>query len=167
MKLSISCKRGDVEVQVDDDDLEKLSKFKWVYEAQSGAVSRCKKKVTYMHRLIMDCPDGMVVDHIDRSRLNNSKSNLRVCTQSQNSKNQSMPKNNTSGYKGVVYDGRPENLKKRWQAQIKSNRKNIKLGRFLTKEEAAMAYNEAAILHFGEFAALNVILANPSHIFAS
>jgi hypothetical protein len=61
--------------------------------------------------------------------------------------------NTSSKYKGVTY------LKKldKWQAQIEINYKSIYLGIFLFEEEAAIAYNEAALHHFGEFAVLNEV----------
>jgi hypothetical protein len=62
-----------------------------------------------------------------------------------------MSKNNTSGYRGVVTAG--EN----WRAQINNKYKNICLGTFKTKEEAAEAYNKAAIELYKEFAVLNEV----------
>jgi hypothetical protein len=128
-----------------------------VKQGTNGLRVYCNKVKNYAHRIIMNCPKGLTVDHIDNNPLNNAKSNLRICTQKQNAKSQLMPKNNTSGYKGVCFDNWSfkNNLKRCWIARIKVERKNINLGRFLTKEQAAIAYNNAAVKYFGKFAKLN------------
>jgi hypothetical protein len=89
------------------------------------------------------------VDHIDNSNpLNDRINNLRLATRSQNNANRGKQSNNTSGFKGVHWDG----FTSRWKAEITVNRKNINLGRFDKPEDAHAAYREAAIKHFGEFA---------------
>ena len=79
------------------------------------------------------------------------KSNLRICDNSQNHANRKAQANNTSGYKGVGWDL----FNKKWVAQIMVNQKNKKIGRYDVKEDAARAYDKAAIEYFGEFARLN------------
>jgi hypothetical protein len=88
------------------------------------------------------------VDHVDEVRSNNRLRNLRPATHAQNLWNRGRPKNNTSGVKGVFYDKRW----KRWRAEICVNGRRIYLGRHLTREAAAVAYEAAAIQHHGEFA---------------
>jgi hypothetical protein len=138
--------------EVDDDDYEYISGWKWHYSGgyavRSAGIWPFQHKV-FMHRVIMNTPDGMDTDHKDLNRLNNKKENLRNCTRSENRHNQKISKNNTSGYKGVCWNGRG------WLAQIKSNGKKINLGTWKTKEDAAMAYDEAAKKYFGEFANTN------------
>lgn len=111
-----------------------------------------KYKRQYLHRYIMDAPDGMQVDHIDGNRLNNTRSNLRVCTNMENNHNKPKRNSNKSGYKGVhrVKSGR-------WCAQITANYKCRSLGVFDTPEAAALAYNKAARELHGEFAYQNEI----------
>ena len=120
------------------------------------------KKRMVLHKFIMylsgrEIPDGHQVDHKDRNKLNCLNNNLRVCTRSQNNQNQKGRTGKTSKYKGVYYDKDA----RRWLAtiNIKENNKykHINLGRYLTENEAAEAYNEAAIRLFGEFALPNII----------
>lgn len=104
-----------------------------------------------MHRYIMKAPKGVIVDHIDGNPLNNQRSNLRLCNKSQNGMNRGKQNDNTSGYKGVSWLVN----NKKWMAKIQVNTKQIYIGSFNLPEEAAIAYNEMAIKHHGEFAQLN------------
>ena len=103
--------------------------------------------------LILPKKPGLLPDHKDRNGLNNTRENLRYATEAQNLQNRGMPKNNTSGYKGVMWC---EN-KNKWRVQIKANNKRISLGYYSCIIKAAKAYNKAAIKYHGEFAVLNEI----------
>lgn len=105
-----------------------------------------------MHRIIMNCPKGVHVDHINGNGLDNRKSNLRLCSIQENSRNRGAQRNNTTGFKGVVYEASRGMFKSRIQV---SKHKRIHLGYFKNPKEAARAYNEAAIKYHGEFAKLN------------
>jgi hypothetical protein len=141
---------------IDDEDFEFLSSLKWYatktdkhYYAYRGAHHR--KDVMIMHRVIMNCPSGLVVDHIDGNTLNNQKINLRICSRSQNSMNKNVDIDSGSGFKGVSWskgDGK-------WRARIRLNGKSIWLGNFCSADEAARAYDNAAKKLFGEFAKTN------------
>lgn len=152
---------------VDDEDFEYLNQFNWKY-SYGYAVRNVfvktvikdgrpvtKTKTIRMHRVIMNDPKGLCVDHIDRNKLNNQKSNLRICTSAQNAINTSMYKTNTSGFRGVNYD----KLSCRWTAKIQLNNKRRYIGRFNTKEEAAIAYDKEALKLFGNYAVSNFSLA--------
>jgi len=134
-----------------------------------------------MHRVVMNAPEGMDVDHISGDPLDNRKENLRICTRSENCRNKNVRADSKSGYKGVEYvknpayerylkhgpalnkDGlprkaQPEPFKKPWRAYIGSvDKKNthIFIGYFSTPEEGAMAYDKKAAELHGEFALLN------------
>ena len=90
-----------------------------------------------------------LVDHINGDVTDNRRSNLREATPSQNGANRRIGADNTSGYKGVSRD------RSRWIAHIKENRVTHTLGSFDTPEDAARAYDDAAVRYFGEYAALN------------
>jgi RNA polymerase sigma factor (sigma-70 family) len=110
-----------------------------------------------MHRIINETPKGKHTDHINHDSLDNRKCNLRTCSNTENSWNQRVPKNNTSGYKGVSWD----NINNTWIASIGINGKSRVLGRYDNKEDAAMAYDCAAIENYGEFACLNQVHYKP------
>lgn len=148
--------------KIDDEDFERLSKHKWItinrkksnlfYAGRSLRING-KKIVIFLHREVIGTPPNkMFVDHKDHDGLNNQKSNLRFCTQSQNSANSIMHKANKSGYRGVHWYPR----KRKYNATIKHKH----IGYFNNKEDAARAYNKLAKKYFGEFAQLNVINSN-------
>lgn len=95
----------------------------------------------------------LMVDHKNRIRDDNRWENLRLATESLNQANVEKRTFNKSGYKGVSYQ--PDMLTRHWHATIKFNGKTYSLGRFESKEDAALAYDVAAIKYFGEFAHLN------------
>jgi hypothetical protein len=149
---------------IDAADLPLVQAFKWTAQKDSSgsgnrfyAITHTKggrkspKKRIHMHRLIMDAPDHMEVDHVDRNGLNNSRSNLRIATHSQNAMNSGLQQNNTSGFKGVRFCKRRGN----WEANIRVRGTRKYLGSFDNPEEAAHAYDRAAFEHHGEFAWLN------------
>ena len=68
-------------IQVSIEDFKELSGYRWYVTAQGYAASRLPDRSNIvMHRFIMKTPKGLDVDHIDRNRLNNRRSNLRNCT---------------------------------------------------------------------------------------
>jgi len=138
---------------VDDEDFKRLSVYNWSLSSNGYAFRDKNKKRLLLHREIMKNPVNRAIDHINRNKLDNQKINLRICSQSENSANCGIQKNNTSGFKGVYW----HNSLKYWVAEIKKNRKRINLGYFKDKKSAALAYNTKAKELFGEFAYLNQI----------
>lgn len=156
----IQLTRGFV-TQVDDEDYEWLSQWKWMYNqgyaVRNGKLSDGTRNRTtiFMHREVLKTPEGMFSDHKDSknplNKLNNQKSNLRVCTQGENVKNIGKHIDNMSGYKGVKKKGN------RWEAQISVNGKRIFDCSYSSAEDAGIAYNFLAREYFGEFASFNEI----------
>lgn len=101
-------------------------------------------KMWKAHRLIWiyvngQIPDGLQVDHINGVRSDNRLANLRLVTNAENCRNQSMPRNNTSGVMGVVWHRRA----RKWQAQVKIAGRTTYLGLFDTIEAASSACAKA------------------------
>lgn len=146
---------------VDPEDYEKVAKHSWAAHwhpvlgafKATGAIKQEDGKYKYqiLHRFILDAPAGMDVDHINHDTLDNRKCNLRVCTHSENLMNQKRSKANTSGYKGVHWHKKS----KRWVAQVRKEGKTVYCKLFVSKEDAARAYDAAALEHHGEFASIN------------
>lgn len=135
---------------VDDEDYPELSKYKW-YIARGYAVRGFKGKTIFMHKNILNTPNGFQTDHINHNGLDNKRCNLRICTASQNQQNRQHRPDGSSKYKGVWWD----KVRKKWKSQIKHNNCMIYLGYFISEKEAAKMYDIKAIELFGEFAYLN------------
>lgn len=140
---------------VDDDTHDSLNKYKWCvikkrnkYYAGRGKWSNGKTKIIYLHKVLLET--DKIIDHINGNTLDNRLENLRICTSKENARNQTKSK-----FKGVYKHKRLKT--KPFSAKITVNYKHIHLGYFSTAINAAIAYNQAAIKYFGEFANLNKI----------
>lgn len=140
--------------QVDPDVYEKYRHIKWRNSSGYAIGTILYKTPVRLHRLIVNAPKGMEVDHIDGNPLNNCRSNLRLCTRTENAKNRRKSKHGKVPYKGVRHnttDGRNRG----YTARISLKGKYLDLGTYETAEEAARVYDTAARTHYGEFARLN------------
>ena len=143
------------ETLVSDCDFERVSEYKWGLARRgrqlyvAGRIDGRKK--VYLHRFITDCPHGIEVDHRDFDGLNNTRENLRICSRSENARN--TRKRRRGQYKGVYRHSK----NRAWIAEICVQGKGTYLGSFKTEKQAALAYNDAARIAFGEFALLNPI----------
>lgn len=150
-KIKLNGKKGkDKFALVNDEDFKWLSSYKWSCSA-GYAQAKVNKRTTMMHRLIMNAPIGLEVDHINHNKLDNRKQNLRMVTRSQNHANQIKMINSSSYYKGTCWN----KTVKQWMASIKINRKSYTLGYFKNELHAAMAYDLWAKELHGDFAQLN------------
>ena len=138
---------------IDAQDVERVSQFTWYAAHSSGGVHYAKAHMKdgrneYLHRFLLDLPD-VEVDHVDGDPLNNRRSNLRLATSSENKANRRADQGRTLP-KGVylTHTGR-------YEAKLQKGDLRVFIGVFDSPEDAARAYDEAAILHFGEFARLN------------
>lgn len=155
----ISLDKGKV-VLVSAEDHERITShpYPWRAAQHSGrwyAVAQARRgrgaPTVFMHRLVLNAPPGIAIDHIDGNGLNNHRSNLRLATASQNGANRRKVITGTSKFKGVSFHKGRQN----WQCTIIVRGKKIHLGTFLDETAAALAYDVAAKHHFGEFARTN------------
>jgi len=141
MKLYTKC---GTEFLVDDEDMVLLKNCTFMVEAGYIRVYHPYYKIWWLHRLL--CP-GKYVDHRDRNKMNNQKTNLRACTQRQNLQNM-RSRGGTSKYKGVSWNTEKE----KWVAQIRDDKgKKRFLGYHLTENAAYTAWKVAAELYHREF----------------
>lgn len=147
---------------IDLADLDAISQHTWRRYVPSKtrtrrteyAVATIGKRVVYLHLWLWKRwgqPPAEVVDHHDGNGLHCTRENLRPATVAQNNCNRGPLRTNTSGFKGVVWHARD----RRWQANISVKKKRVHLGYFKTAEDAARAYDTAALAHHREFAMLN------------
>jgi len=137
---------------IDDEDYDKVKDFNWYKSTLGYAVAFDGKKYVWMHRLINSTPIGMETDHINRSKLDNRKSNLRTCTHGQNHLNKPKKLGTSSRFVGVsLY--RPRMT---WRTTVKKDGKQRTVGYFKNELEAALAYDKVASKLHGEFAQCNI-----------
>lgn len=115
-------------VKVDDDDYKKYGHLRWHLSDTGYAVRRYNGETIRLHRLITNCPEGLVVDHLNGDKLDCRKSNMRVCTQVENAKN----RHDTKGY---CFDKSRGKWIVRYQNQF--------YGRYDAEEEARRVYQLA------------------------
>lgn len=135
---------------VDAADYEWLNQ--WTWQLRGGyAVRLEKRKAIYMHRQIMQTPEGMIVDHRNRNKLDNTRANLRNATPAENARNRPKPRGTSSRFLGVSY----ETKYRKYQAQICYQGRYCYIGFFADEIEAARARDYRAVELFGESAQVN------------
>lgn len=140
-----------IEFCIDAEDLDKVSDKSWHVNVQGYLQTNIYKDGSspLLHKIILgDYGKGFCVDHIDRNKLNNRRSNLRICRQKDNAKNQSIRSDNTTGYPGVYKDKRNG----KWFSEITADGEKHYLGRFEKLDDAVAARLEAEEKYFGAFA---------------
>lgn len=129
---------------VDNENFELLSKYNWHFHSSGYARTSTPRKI-YMHRIILGAENKELCDHINRNKLDNRKSNLRIVNATESIINTNIRKDNTSGYKGVSWD----KSRNKWQVFITSYKKTKSLGRYEKLKEAIKARKQAErIYHY-------------------
>jgi len=167
-EMLISLSQGQVAI-IDAEDFDRIMAFNPYWHAARDrtkpSVSFCaactvrdshnKPHTRFMHRVILNAQAGQIVDHKNRNRLDNRKTNLRFSTHAENSYNQIKHSNNTSNFKGVSF----EKSSSKWVARIGLSYDGYRtmntIGRFTCPLEAAKAYDIMARTLYGQFARTN------------
>lgn len=151
--------KGGYVTLIDERDYDRLSRFPWRLSSPTQRYVMSSYKTmngirTYglMHRIIAGALPYELVDHINGDTLDNRRCNLRLVTAQQNTMNRGKHKKTLSQYKGVSM-----NSSGRFRATIRANYMRINLGTFKDEDDAARAYNKAALEVFGEYARLNKV----------
>lgn len=138
------------EAVIDESDAGSIARHKWCFcngYAMRAESSHGKRRYLYMHREILSAPPGLEVDHINGDKLDNRRTNLRLCTPSQNKANRPGLPGATSRYKGVIYSKQHD----AWRAEFGGRY----IGLYDLERDAALAYSAAALERFGEFARID------------
>lgn len=159
-------KTGKLEFIIDAEDYNRVKALHWIprrdkrgafYAVTSFRFKDSGKNMRaqiQLHKFVTSF-EWDIVDHIDGNSRNNKKANLRNATTRQNCMNRGLNKKNKHNGKGFCFD----KSQNKFKAYIYLNGKSKHLGMWETRDEAAAAYNKAAIEHFGEFARLNEVAA--------
>lgn len=120
---------------IDEYNFNVIKQYSWYIQSKGYAASRINGKIQYLHRLIMNSPSNLQIDHINHNKLDNRISNLRIVTNLENHSNMPISKNNKSGVRGVHF-----NVKcNKWCAQLKYDGEYVLSEFFNTKEDAILA----------------------------
>ena len=159
---------------VDLEDLPSVLTRRWhAYRCRRGSYeliyvrSQNKKNISpvylSLHRFLTDCPDGLVIDHLNHNPLDNRRCNIKICTQAENNKNRRAPNScgnpvksgehrathrRVNGSARFAHNGAGVSFKRnRWEAQVRYRGAYHYLGRFHTKEEAISASDQFRASH--------------------
>lgn len=143
---------------VDAADYEWLNQWRWHARGNGSAFYASRKvgprgatRYVHMHRLIVGVEVDAEVDHINGDGLDNRRANLRSCSHRENTRSLKLNRNSQSGFKGVSW----HKARGKWVSHISVDGRQRHLGIFDDPVKAAVAYDLAAKVHFGEYAKLN------------
>jgi len=148
MQLTIYKNDVPFTILFDNVDANKVSRYRWYIHTLGYVCARANGKYLYLHRLIANTPDGMVTDHINHNKLDNRKSNLRVCTTRENVINCKLSKNNKSGFRGVSF----RKDRNKYRAYLMVDRKQVFLGYHSHYKDAVKARLIGEKRYFGIYA---------------
>ena len=153
---TIKLTKGQVAL-VDDGSFNLLSQYRWHAGKNPNGKFYARRKSNgeneHMHRMILNAPNGLDVDHVNGDSLDNRRANLRLCTRSENNMNRGVQCNNSSGYKGVTWNKR----KNKFCAQIRKEKRHYHCGYFDKPKDAAISYDMVALMLYGDFAITNIL----------
>ena len=133
---------------IDEADIEKISDYNWCTVSSSSggpyAISSDKSKVR-MHRLILDTPKGLCVDHKNKNTLDNTRSNIHNVTMRENALNRKPDSMSSSEYLGVSWCTRS----KKWLSAMVKNGKRKHIGYYKDEKEAGIARAKAFVDYYG------------------
>lgn len=137
------------EFYFDLEDYDLIKDYCWYINNRQYVCAKVDKKQILLHRVVLQIDNNYEIDHIQgkQSRHDNRKSNLRICTHSENMKNVGLRIDNTSGVTGVHFD----KGKQKWIARIVIDGKRIVLGEYNNFENAKRKRLEAEKEYYGEF----------------
>lgn len=138
-------------ILIDEADERLVAQHEWWIDSKGYVTGSVNGKRIRLHRYLLRPGSSDLVDHANRNKLDNRRCNLRIATRSQNARNSKMRSHNTSGFRGVYWCRDTQ----KWRAEIRVNGKGVKIGRFKSKRDAALAYDREARKRHGEFAVLN------------
>jgi len=122
-------------VLIDDEDFDRVACHSWWFTPQGYACTKLrtkdgKRRTIGMHRFLLNDPPSQAIDHVNRDKKDNRKSNLRMCTDSENNRNRGTLKGKTSIHRGVSF------RRGVWQVVVRINGKLTWLGAYKTEEDA-------------------------------
>lgn len=141
-EIVIIYKEKEIRTKIDIEDINLVNQYKWYFDRYIKT-----REGQYIHRIIMNCPNDLVVDHINGDKLDNRKENLRICTQQQNKFNHKTYKTNISGYSGISWHKKAN----KWRVRIQVDNKEIYLGLFDDLAKAIEVRKQAEEKYFGKY----------------
>lgn len=137
-----------IKVIIDESDYKRVFPHKWRINTLGYIGTKIDGKFFYLHRFIANTPKGMVTDHINGNRLDNRKSNLRICTTRENVINSKLSVNSQTGFRGVSF----RKNRNKFRAYLMVNRKQIFLGSYTKLKDAIKARIIGEKKYFGKYA---------------
>jgi hypothetical protein len=143
--------RGGEVYLLDSADIPRVARYVWSIKGRGYMTALVQQKERFLHNYLLENYEtGLYVDHINRDKLDNRRSNFRLCSMQQNSFNQGIPSTNSSGIKGAQ-----QQKSGRWNARICFCQRNISLGAYDDPYEAGAAYDLGNRLLFDQYSWTN------------